>query len=239
MGYKKGKPNEWKTDNFKYAFMFTVATLLVYLIAFASPYWLQLYATVPYDFKNMGLWEICLDNYVFREDGFIRVFDGCYWSFAIELEDRRRIFNPAYFVVCQVFSVGVLLSVGVCCMIMSMIFLRATGQQKWTYWILSTILCLLMTISSALIFVILVIVGVKSGDRVWMPRADLIWLSWGYAAACLANLFAAIAAFFYGKDAKAFWGAQAPINEMFGFPMSRQGDAGLEPPPESGSVFAY
>lgn len=54
----------------------------------------------------------------------------------------------AYFVVCQVFSVGVLLSVGVCCMIMSMIFLRATGQQKWTYWILSTILCLLMTISS-------------------------------------------------------------------------------------------
>ena len=94
MAFKKGKPNEWKSDNFKYAFVFTAAALMVYLIAFASPYWLQLYATVPYDFKNMGLWEICLSNYVFREDGYIRVFDGCYWSFSIQLEDRRNIFNP-------------------------------------------------------------------------------------------------------------------------------------------------
>lgn len=79
----------------------------------------------------------------------------------------------------------------------------------------------------------------KSGDREWMPRADLIWLSWGYAAAVLANILAVGATFFFGKEAKAFWGSKAPVPEMFGFPMYRQGDAAMEPPAESGSVFAY
>lgn len=72
-----------------------------------------------------------------------------------------------------------------------------------------------------------------------MPRADLIWLSWGYAAAVLANILAVGATFFFGKEAKAFWGSKAPVPEMFGFPMYRQGDAAMEPPAESGSVFAY
>ena len=91
-----------------------------------------------------------------------------------------------------------------------------------------------------LLFIIIVIVGVKSGDRIWMPRADLIWLSWGYAAACLSNFFTAIAAFFFAKEAKAFWGSKPPMPEMFGFPMFRQGDAAMEPPPaENSSVFAY
>lgn len=94
MAFGRGKPNDWRSSNFKYAFVLTVATLIVYLIAFASPYWLQLYATVPYDFKNMGLWEICVSDYVFRNDKYINQFDGCYWSFSIELEFWRVVFNP-------------------------------------------------------------------------------------------------------------------------------------------------
>ena len=90
----KGKPVEWRSGSFKIAFICTAISLVMFLIAFASPYWLQTYHSVPFDFKNMGLWEICFNNYVFREDSFVTEYDGCYWSFAIELEFRRDVFNP-------------------------------------------------------------------------------------------------------------------------------------------------
>lgn len=99
--------------------------------------------------------------------------------------------------------------------------------------------CPFFNVTGILLFVIIVTVGVKSRDRDWMPRADLVWLSWGYACACLTNIFAIISALYFGKEAKIFWGSQAPAPEMFGFPMFRQGDAAMEPPAESGSVFAY
>lgn len=90
-----------------------------------------------------------------------------------------------------------------------------------------------------LLFAMIVTIGAKTGDRAWMPRADLIWLSWGYAAACLADITAIAATFYFGKEAKQYWGSKAPVPEMFGFPMFRQGDAAMEPPTETGSVFAY
>jgi len=90
-----------------------------------------------------------------------------------------------------------------------------------------------------LIFVIVVTVGAQKGDRNWMPRADLIWLSWGYACAVAASMFALIASAFFGLEAKHYWGSKAPISNMFDMPMLyREGDAGAEPP-EGGSVFGY
>lgn len=70
------------------------ACFIMYIIAFASPYWLQTYHSVPLDFKNMGLWEVCFSTYYFREDTFAQPFEGCYWNFAIELEFKRDVFNP-------------------------------------------------------------------------------------------------------------------------------------------------
>jgi len=96
MAFKlNSKPTEWRSSNFKLAFICTLICLFVYLIAFASPYWLQTYQTVPYDFKNMGLWEMCFETYYFRKDPYVNEFDGCYWSFAIELDfGKREVFNP-------------------------------------------------------------------------------------------------------------------------------------------------
>ena len=96
-----------------------------------------------------------------------------------------------------------------------------------------------MHVLGILLFVIIVTIGVNSRDRAWMVRADLVWLSWGYACACLTNIFTLVATFYYGKEAKQFWGSKAPVQELFGFPLFRQGDAAMEPPAESGSVFAY
>lgn len=84
----------FRSINFKNGFCFTLATLIVYLIAFASPYWLQTYYSVPLDFRNMGLWEVCFSEYYFREDTFARVFRGCYWLFSLELDHLRDVFNP-------------------------------------------------------------------------------------------------------------------------------------------------
>ncbi|XP_067950174.1 uncharacterized protein [Watersipora subatra] len=239
MAFGKSKPQEWRSKNFKIAFVCTAIALIIYLIAFASPYWLQTYHSVPFDFKNMGLWEICLNNYFFRDDAYITEFDGCYWSFAVDLEVRRGIFNPGFFVMCQIFSVVALLAMVGTTMLMSGVFTRCTGEENWTYWVLSITMSGLMSITSILLFVIIVTIGAKSRDRLWMVRADLVWLSWGYAAACLANIFAIVAAVYFGKEAKQFWGSKALLKQPFGFPLFRQGDAAVEPPAESGSVFGY
>lgn len=94
-----------------------------------------------------------------------------------------------------------------------------------------------MLVLGLLLFVIVVTVGAKSGDRTWMPRADLIWLSWGYAFAIVASFFALVSAYFFGKEAKSYWGSRMPTPELFGIPLYRQGDAAEEPPMEGASVY--
>jgi len=94
MAFGKGKPVEWRSSNFKVAFIATAVSLVVYLIAFCSPYWLQTYHTVPWDFKNMGLWEACFNKYYLRENPYIIEFDGCYWTFDIFFDFRRLPIFP-------------------------------------------------------------------------------------------------------------------------------------------------
>lgn len=54
----------------------------------------------------------------------------------------------------------------------------------------------MLYISVAIIFVVLVVFGVKKEDRNWVPRPDMNYLSWSYGLCCIsgfATLFAALA----------------------------------------------
>jgi len=48
---------------------------------------------------------------------------------------------------CQVFSVVVLICLLTATLMMSSVFLRCSGEKNWTYWILSIVMCGVMTIA--------------------------------------------------------------------------------------------
>ena len=58
--------------------IFALACLCV---AFASPYWMQTYPNSMNAFRNMGLWEICMDNYMHHKDDSQTIYNGCWWVF--------------------------------------------------------------------------------------------------------------------------------------------------------------
>ncbi len=61
--------------------LFALATLC---IAFASPYWMQTYPNSFNTFQNIGLWEICMDNYMHYKDDSQEIYSGCWWLFSTD-----------------------------------------------------------------------------------------------------------------------------------------------------------
>ncbi len=50
-------------------------------ISFASPYWMQTYPNSFNTFRNIGLWEVCMDNYMHHKDDSQEIYSGCWWVF--------------------------------------------------------------------------------------------------------------------------------------------------------------
>ena len=48
---------------------------------FASPYWMQTYPNSFNTFRNIGLWEVCMDNYMHHKDDSQEIYSGCWWVF--------------------------------------------------------------------------------------------------------------------------------------------------------------
>ncbi len=51
-------------------------------ISFASPYWMQTYPNSFNTFRNIGLWEVCMDNYMHHKDDSQEIYSGCWWVFS-------------------------------------------------------------------------------------------------------------------------------------------------------------
>lgn len=59
----------------------TIFALAALCIAFASPYWYQTWPNSFNQFQNIGLWEICMDNYMHYKDDSQEIYSGCWWVF--------------------------------------------------------------------------------------------------------------------------------------------------------------
>ena len=59
----------------------TIFALACLCIAFASPFWMQTYPNSFNQFRNLGLWEICMDNYMHHKDDSQQIYSGCWWVF--------------------------------------------------------------------------------------------------------------------------------------------------------------
>ena len=50
-------------------------------VSFASPYWMQTYPMSFNTFRNMGLWELCMHDYMHHKDDSQEIYNGCWWVF--------------------------------------------------------------------------------------------------------------------------------------------------------------
>ena len=81
----KMSDNTLKITLFAWAgFTCNVVGLMAAVISFASPYWIQTYPHSFNTFKNLGLWEVCMQNYMHYKDDSQEVYNGCWWVFNLE-----------------------------------------------------------------------------------------------------------------------------------------------------------
>ena len=64
--------------------------LISLCISFSSPFWIQTYPHSFNEFRNIGLWEVCFDNYMHYRDQSQEHFTGCYWVFNPVIFDKLK-----------------------------------------------------------------------------------------------------------------------------------------------------
>lgn len=86
---------------------------MLLMIAFCSPYWVKSFDETFSEFKNMGLWEYCFDNFRYPYYQFDHYFDGCHHVFSQEYYVIREWLLPPWLMAVQAFvTMSFLLSFG-------------------------------------------------------------------------------------------------------------------------------
>jgi hypothetical protein len=84
----------------QYSMYFFVASIFLFLStlccisAFAAPYWTKRYLDTPQDFRNIGLWELCLYKYRHYKDDLQIPYTGCFWFWTNEMYRFRDWIIP-------------------------------------------------------------------------------------------------------------------------------------------------
>lgn len=61
------------------------------MMAFCSPYWVESYDESFSDFKNMGLWEYCFEDFAYPYYQFPKKFNGCHNIFSHVSATSNRV----------------------------------------------------------------------------------------------------------------------------------------------------
>lgn len=178
-------------------------------ISFASPYWFQTYPGSFNAFKNMGLWEVCFDNYMHHSDFTQEIYDGCWWVFNTDAKywKLREWLLPPWFISVQVMVTASLLIELGAVIAAALLFLHfcpiMNHEYHQTY---AMFACAALQFLATMVMTIAVAVyGSMCGDRQWMPRPDLNFMSWGYGFAIIYGMFAlASGVCFFLEARKAF-----------------------------------
>lgn len=205
--------------NTLFGFIFTFVALIFLIIAFSSPYWLESYANVHSDFVRLGLWEACFDGYVHPQDYNSKVYRGCWWIFSPEYRPIWEWLDPPWFIGCQVLVVLLLLTQIGNTFIVTMNHLRCCSPGQ--AFALNMLTGILSMVNCTLTSLIALVFGVKSEDRIWMPRPDQNYLSWSYGVFVLSAfscLFAGLFLFGAAQDARKYYGRKRAPQE--GVPMA-------------------
>ena len=69
---------------------------------FFSPYWIQSYSNTFTNFKNMGLWEYCFENFRYPNYQLDKLFNGCHHIFSQEYFVLREWLLPGWLMSVQI-----------------------------------------------------------------------------------------------------------------------------------------
>lgn len=184
-----------------------VMALTALSISFCSPYWIQTWPNSENKFKNMGLWHVCFHDYMQFKDDSQQLYSECWWVFDNQPKytKLREWLIPPWFISCQVLTVGCLITQIATVLLTAAIFLHfcpiMNHEYLQTYGVFASgSMMLLVTMVS---FVIVMVFGVQSNDRYWMPRPDQNYLSWGFGFMVINgifSLFAGISLFIEGQN---------------------------------------
>nr|CAD7442942.1 unnamed protein product [Timema bartmani] len=170
--------------------MVTYIAGLMLIMSFSSPYWIQSYQETFSDFKHMGLWEYCFDQFRYPYYQFDRLFDGCHYIFSQEYYVIREWLLPGWLMVVQAFVTLALM-------------LSFTSQI-----IIALELCKgghIYLCAAVLLFLAVSIFGGECWRRDWLMYPNFNYLSWSYGFAVLSFFFHAFAALFLYMETRKGW----------------------------------
>ncbi|CAG4922736.1 uncharacterized protein LOC123701019 [Colias croceus] len=168
---------------------------LFLLLSFAGPYWIESYPEMFSSFKHMGLWEYCFDRFRFPSYQFDKLFHGCHYIFSEEYYVIREWLLPGWLMAVQAFvTLAFILSFSAQVLLACVIIrlpLRPVLRYEWIY---VSSAFVMIAVSSAFLFLAVVIFGANCYRRDWLMYPAFNVLSWSYAFAVIAFILFGVAA---------------------------------------------
>ncbi|XP_029053561.1 uncharacterized protein LOC114881087 [Osmia bicornis bicornis] len=177
---------------------------LLLVMAFTSPYWIQSYQETFSNFKHMGLWEYCFEQFRYPYYQFDKQFDGCHHIFSEEYHVIREWLLPGWLMIVQAFVTLALLLSFFAQVVIALTLVRWPLKFVLNYeWLLSATAFLCCASAGTLLFLAVSIFGGQCWRRDWLMYPNFNHLSWSYGLAVISFMFHWFAAFFLYLDAKA------------------------------------
>ncbi|XP_043283892.1 uncharacterized protein pck [Venturia canescens] len=185
------------------AFINYVAGFLL-IMAFTSPYWIQSYQETFSNFKNMGLWEYCFEDFRYPHYQFDKKFEGCSHVFSYEYRVIRDWLLPGWLMVVQGFCTLSLLASYYAQVLLALVIVRWPLRFVLRFeWYFSAIACVCNAATGFMLFLAVSIFGGACWRRDWMMYPNFNHLSWSYGLAVISFMLHSLAAFFLYLDARA------------------------------------
>lgn len=182
-------------------FACTLFSLAALCVSFASPFWVQTWPNSFNKFRNIGLWSVCMDNYMHWKDEARAIYSECWWVFnpAQKYYKLRDWILTPWFMTCQVMVSGCLVISIIAVLVAIFVFLHfcpiINHRYYQTYGMFTV--AALMFLDAMISFVCALVFGVMCQDWAWMPRPDMNFLSWGFGFYIISGIIAAVAGIAY------------------------------------------
>ncbi|KAL7292760.1 uncharacterized protein LOC106651473 [Trichogramma pretiosum] len=179
-----------------------VAGLLL-LVSFTSPYWIQSYEETFNNFKHMGLWEYCFENFRYPYYQFDKLFNNCHHIFSQEYFVLREWLLPGWLMVVQAMvTISLILSFSGQVILVLILIRFPLKMVLENEWFLSTIVASCNSITSILLFLSVTVFGAQCWRRDFLMYPNFNYLSWSYGLAVISMMLHGIGAIFLFLDAK-------------------------------------
>ncbi|XP_029635852.1 uncharacterized protein LOC115211099 isoform X1 [Octopus sinensis] len=162
------------------------------LICFSSSHWIDRHEGGDPNFISAGLWEVCYDGYKRPDSMSGQSYKGCYWVFSDEVRALRDIILPSWFISVQVMISLTFLLQGLVAVFLLCVLIHCCPIHVKP--LILTLSSIVMFLCGLLITISLIVFGVKSEDRQWMPRPDQNYLSWSFGICVLSGFFSLFSA---------------------------------------------